>query len=159
MNHSTTLRTFFYSFLLLFMMSCGGGDDEPSLTEEEQRILDLVSTNGITWKATSVTFEGAPANGLDDFSVTLRSANTVKAYSSNDADPFLKPNGSWAFNNDNLNQIIFDNDEVNVYGITNINTSSTPATLTLTVNFIKQGGTAAGVQGADGTYVFNLEAQ
>jgi len=145
-------------FALSLMVSCGG-DDEPDLTPEEQRILDLVGTTGITWKATTVTLDGAPANGLDNFSITLRSANTIKSYSSVDSDPFLNPTGSWSFNGTNVDQLIFDEDDANIYGISNINSSANPATLTLTVNFTKGGGLAAGIQGADGTYVFNLEAQ
>lgn len=158
MNFKKTIYFLFCLVTLSLMVSCGG-DDEPDLTPEEQRILDLVGTFGITWKATTVTFDGAPANGLDNFSITLRSTNTIKAYSSVDSDPFLNPTGSWSFNGTNLDQIIFDGDEANIYGISNINSSTNPATLTLTVNFTKGGGLAAGVEGADGTYIFNLEAQ
>lgn len=158
MNYKKTFSFLFCLLTLSLMVSCGG-DDEPDLTPEEQRILDLTGTTGITWKATSVTFDGAPANGLDNFSITLRSTNTSKVYSSRDGDPFLNPTGSWSFNGTNLNQLIFDADDANIYAITNINSSTDPATLTMTVNFTKGGGLAAGVKGADGTYVFNLEAQ
>lgn len=149
------------AFAVILMFSCGGddggGDDTPQLTEEEQRILDLGGSTGITWVATSITQDGAPANGFDNFSLTLRGTASSKTYNSVDADPLLSSSGTWDFNGTNLNQIVFDGDSDNVYAISNLNTTATPATVTLTVNYTNPaGGVAAG---ANGTYVFNLQAQ
>lgn len=143
---------------VMFTLACGGGgDDGPGEpTAEEQRILDLAGTTGSTWIATSITQDGAPANGFDNFSLTMRSGTSL-TYSANNSTPLIAASGPWEFNNDNINQIIFNGDSDNVFNVSNLNTTNTPATVTLTVNFTNpNGGTAAG---ASGTYVFNLQAQ
>lgn len=145
--------------IVLTVFSCGGGgDDGPSLTPEEQRLVDLAGTSGVTWVATSVTFGGAPANGLENFSMTIRGNATSKTYTSTDGDPFFGASGTWDFNGNNINEVIFDGDNSNVYSIS-LNASATPPTLTMTVDYTRSGGVAAGVSGADGRYVFNLEKQ
>ena len=147
------------SLAVIASFSCG--DDEPDtpdpLTPEEQRLLDLGGSSGVTWVATSITQDGAPASGLENFSLTLRGTETSKTYSSTDASPFLSSTGTWDFNNGNIGQLVFDGDSDNVYAISNLNTEATPATVTLTVNYTNpSGGVAAG---QNGTYVFNLQAQ
>ena len=153
------LKTFFLILGLISLSviaSCGGGgDDTPDLTPEEQRLVDLAGTTGVTWKAVSVTFDGAPANGLDNFSVTFRGNATSKTYNSVDGDPFLGASGTWNFVGTNINQITFDNNTDNVYNLS-LNTSSSPSVLTMTVNYTSDGGTRAG---ASGTYVFTLQQQ
>lgn len=147
----------------LFSISAcgGGGDDEPELTPEEQRLLELAGSTGTRWTATSITFDGAPANSFDNFSLTLFGTDPTATltYNSTDGDPLLGSSGTWSFNGSNINQIIVDGNDNNVYNISNLNTSTTPSTMTLTVNFTSGGGVANGVSGTDGTYVFNLEAQ
>ncbi len=144
--------------MVAIVSSCGGGggDDTPDLTPEEQRILDLAGSTGTTWVATSVTFEDAPAVGFDNFSITLRGSATSQTYTSNSGDPVFRASGSWAFNNNNISQLIFDSNNNNIFQISNLNTASTPATVVLTVNFTSSGGVAFGT---DGVYVFNLQAQ
>lgn len=148
------------SLLTLFsfaVLSCGGGgDDSPTLTDEEQRLLDLGGTSGATWIATSITFGGAPATGFESFSLTLRGTATSQTYESVDGDPLFQANGTWDFNGANINELVFDGNTSNVFTISNLNTSATPATVTLTVNFTAQGGAAAGT---DGLYILNLQAQ
>lgn len=146
---------------MITALSCNGGDnggDDPvPLTAEEQRLLDLGGSTGVRWVATSITQDGAPANGLENFSITMRGTETSKTYTSTDASPFLSASGTWDFNGTNINQLIFDGDSDNVYSISNLNTTATPATVRLTVNYTNpSGGVAAG---QNGTYVFNLEAQ
>lgn len=137
--------------------SGGGGDDDPMLTDEQIRLRALAGTTGITWTATSITFDGAPADGFDNFSLTIRGTdNTAKTYTSIDGDPLFDASGTWAFNGTNINQLIFDGESDNVYSISNIDADATPATLTLTVNFTNPGSSAAGT---NGTYVLNMQAQ
>lgn len=148
----------FTAMALMFTLACGGGgDDGPTTpTAAEQRLLDLAGTSGVTWTAVSITQDGAPANGFDNFSLTLRSGTNM-TYSASNSTPLIAASGPWAFNNDNISQIIFNGDSDNVFNVSNLNTTATPATVTLTVNFTNpNGGTAAG---ASGTYVFNLQAQ
>ena len=138
--------------------SCGGdgGGGETPLTPAEERFIELAGTSGTRWVATSITQDGAPASGLDNFSITFRGTAEAKSYSSTDASPFLGASGTWDFNGTNLNQLIFDGDSDNVYAVSNLNTSTTPATVRLTVNYTNpSGGVAAG---QNGTYVFNLES-
>ena len=147
---------------LAVLTSCGGGDggdDTPQLTPEEQRIVDLAgSSSGITWATTSVTFDGASSNFFSDLRLTIRGSATSKTYLSTNGSPLWGANGTWDFNGTNLNEIIFDGDNGNVYTIS-LNTSATPSTLTMTVNYTASGGVAAGINGANGTYVFNMEEQ
>ena len=141
---------------LVLGLSCG--DDEPTPpTPEEQRLLDLGGSAGVTWAATSITQDGAPAQGLENFSITFRGTETSKTYSSTDASPFFVASGTWDFNNDNIGQLIFDGNSDNVYVISNLNTETTPATVTLTVNYTNPSGGV--ISGQSATYVFNLEAQ
>ncbi|MFY0591218.1 lipocalin family protein [Roseivirga sp.] len=158
------IRTKHYILSLLFiasfsLVSCGGGgDDTPDLTPEEQRLVDLVGTTGSTWEASSITFDGAPAEGFDNFSFTLRGTATSKSYTSIDGDPLFQASGTWDFNGDNLNELIFDGNTNNVFTLSNLNTTATPNTLRLTVDFTTPAGGAA--FGTDGLYVLSLvEAQ
>lgn len=144
------------SFSILSCGGGGGGDDTPTLTAEEQRLLDLGGTSGATWIATSITFDGAPATGFDNFSLTLRGTATSKSYTSIDGDPLFAASGTWGFNGTNINQLIFSGDESNIFTLSNIITTTTPATARLTVNFTSDGGAAAGTSGL---YVLNLQAQ
>ncbi len=155
-KHLITSLLAIAAFSLLFLSSCKNGSDDEPLTAEEQRLLDLGGSSGVTWVATSITFQGAPATGFDNFSVTMRGTETSKTYTSTDADPLLNASGSWDFNGTNINQLVFDEDSDNVYSISNLITEATPATLTLTVNYTEPGGT---IEGVNGTYVFNLQAQ
>ncbi len=137
-------------------LSCGGKDDTPALTAEEQRLLDLGGTSGVTWVATSITFDGAPATGFDNFSLTLRGTATSKTYTSVGGDPLFAASGTWGFNGTNINQLIFSDDDSNVFTLSNLVTTTTPATARLSVNFISDGGAAAGTSGL---YVLSLSAQ
>lgn len=141
-------------------LSCGGGggggDDTPTPTPAEQRLIDLGGSSGITWVPTSVTQDGAPANGFETFSITIRGTEASKTYSTTDSETLLSSSGTWDFNGTNLNQLIFDGDSDNVWVISNLNADATPATVTLTVNYTADGGAAAG---SSGTYVFNLQEQ
>ncbi|GAB5525691.1 MAG: hypothetical protein Roseis2KO_35630 [Roseivirga sp.] len=153
------LKNFLLAFMavtVMFTLACGGDDGPSEPTAEEQRIIDLAGTTGTTWTATSITQDGAPANGLDNFSITFRSGTSL-TYSASNSTPLIAASGPWEFNNGNISQIIFNGDSDNVFNVSNLNTTATPATMTLTVNFTNpNGGTAAG---ASGTYVFNLQAQ
>lgn len=153
------IKSYFFILSLISLSifsSCGGGgDDTPQLTEEEQRLVDLAGTSsGVTWLATSVTFDGAPTNGLDNFAVTFRANSVSKTYTSVDGDPFLAATGTWDFVGTNINQITFDGGD-NVYNLS-LNTSVDPSVLTMTVNYTSNGGVRAG---ASGTYIFTLEEQ
>jgi len=136
------------------ILACGGDDNAPP-TEEELRLIEIAgSGNGITWTATSVTFESLAVTFFDGMTLTLRTASTGETYSSTNADPVFGTNGTFAINPSNLNQITIDGNANNIFNITNLDSESTPATMTLTVNFTETGG---GIEGISGTYVFNLE--
>lgn len=158
------IRTKYYILSLLAILSfsvlsCGGGDDgdgTPALTAEEQRLVDLGGTSGSTWVATSITFDGAPATGFDSFSLTLRGTATSKTYTSIDGEPLFAASGIWGFNGTNINQLIFGGDDNNIFTLSNLVTTTTPATARLTVNFTSDGGAAAGTSGL---YVLSLRAQ
>lgn len=138
-------------------LSCGGGggDDTP-LTPEEQRLVDLAGNGGTTWTATSITFEGAPATGFDNFSLTLRGDASSKTYTAVDGDPVFGNSGTWDFNGTNINQVVIDGNSNNIFTISNLNTTATPNTVRISVNFTASGGAAAGT---NGLYVFNLQEQ
>ena len=165
------LKTLLLSLLAIFsfaLVSCGGGsgggDDTPEPTAEEQRILDLAGSSGSTWIATSVLFEGVQSDSFENFTLTLRGTLTGnKSYQSSNGTPVFNANGTWALSSTNINQITIDGNSDNVFTISNFNADASPATLTLTVNFTASGGGSAngvdGVEGTDGTYVFNLQAQ
>ena len=154
------------SFLLiaicaLTLSSCGGGgggDDTPALTAEEQRLLDLVGTTGVTYEATSITFENAPATGFDDFTLTLKGTASSKTYSTTDGEPVFKlTGGTWAFKGTSISEILIDGNANNTFVISSFN--ATAGTFTLTVDFVANGGVAAGTASTNGTYVFNLVKQ
>lgn len=145
----------FTAVAVMFSLACGGDDGPSEPTAEEQRIIDLAGDTGVTWTATSITQDGAPANGFDNFSLTFRTGASL-TYTANNSTPLIAASGPWEFNNGNLNQIIFNGDSDNVFNISNLNTTATPATVTLTVNFTNPNSGAAA--GASGTYVFNLQA-
>jgi len=155
-------KNYLLSLLVLVsfsIVSCGGGgggDDTPTLTPEEQRLVDLAGSSGTTWVATSITFDGAPATGFENFSLTLRGTVTSKTYTTADGDPLFGATGTWDFNGTNLNQIIVDGDTDNVFTVSNLVTTTTPNTVTLTVNFTADGGAAFGTSGL---YVLNLQEQ
>ena len=161
MNKIKNLTLVCLALAVMLALSCGGGsndDDGPApLTAEEQRLLDLGGSTGVTWIATSITQDGAPANGFDSFSLTIRGTLDSKTYNSTDADPLLNSSGTWDFDGTNISRIIFDADSDNVYVISNLQTAQAPATMTLTVNYTNPGGGTRA--GGNGTYVFNLRAQ
>lgn len=156
------IKSYFLALSLIslaILSSCGGKDDGPSLTPEEQQLVDLAGTStGVTWATTSVTFDGAPSDFFTDLTITFRGTATSKTYTSTNGTPLFNASGTWSFNGTNINQITFDGDTGNVYTIS-VNASATPATLVMTVNYTASGGVAAGVNGANGTYVFNMEKQ
>ena len=141
--------------------ACGGGDDEPGLTPEEERLLALAGTTGTRWTATAISFEGGPASGFDNFSLTLfgDDPDQTLTYTSIDGDPLFLSSGTWSFNGSNINELIVDEMDDNVFTIGNFNADNTPATMTLSVNFTAGGGVAAGVNGTDGLYVLELVAE
>lgn len=151
------MKKFKFLLLALFsisILSCGG-DDSPDPTPEELRLIEIAgSGNGITWSAASVTFEGSPSVNFDGMTLTLRTASAGETYSSTNGDPVFSSSGTFALNPSNLNQITIDGNSNNVFNITNLNSSASPATMTLTVNFTESGGT---IEGTNGTYVFNLQ--
>lgn len=157
MKTKLTIQLLTFCLLLSFSCGGGGGDDSPVPTAEELRLIDLAGTSGITWQASSITIDGSPISNTDAFSITLRgSVNDGKTYSSANASPLFNPTGTWDFYNNSLNQVVVDGDADHVYTITNLNTTTQPATMTLTVNYTGQGGVAAG---SGGLYTINLQAQ
>lgn len=155
-----SLFTLLILSLTFSITSCGGNDDEPGLTPEQERVLQLAGANGTVWNATSITFEGGPANGFDNFSLSLfgDDPNGTLTYNSNDGEPLFSSSGTWTLGN-SINQLIFDGDESNAFAISEFNADSNPSTMTLTVNFTANGGVANGISGTDGLYVLELEAQ
>lgn len=146
------------SMFTIVLFSCGGGGGTDPLTPEEQRLLDLAgSASGVTYTASSITFEGSPATGFENFRLTFQGTATSKTYSTVDGDPVFSASGSWAFNGTNINQIVIDNNTSNVFNISSFDASA--GTFTLTVNFVANGGVAAGTNSTNGTYVFNLVKQ
>ncbi|GEM_PF-6241677 len=158
MKQSKSLLLIFILLAFSALSSCGG-DDVPDLTPEEQRLVDLAGTeSGVTWATTSVTFDGAPSDFFGDLTITFRGTATSKTYTSTNGVPLFNASGTWAFSGTDIGKLVFDGDGGNIYSI-NVNSSATPATLTMTVNYTASGGVAAGVNGANGTYVFNMAQQ
>jgi len=143
---------------LATLTACGdggdGGDNTPELTAEEQRLVALAGTSGVTWVATSITFDGAPADGFTNFSITFRGNATSKTYTTVSGSPVFAASGTWDFNSGNLNELVFDGNSGNVFTLSSLNTVQ--GTVTMTVNFSSNGGAAFGTEGL---YVFNLEEQ
>jgi hypothetical protein len=139
-----------------FIGITGCGDDEPDKSPIDQRCEEIGGASGKTWTASSITFESAPAAGFDNFSLTLNCS--AKSYSATDGDPIFAATGTWDFNGGNVNELIFDGNEGNIFTISGLNTSSSPQTMTLTVDYIAPGGVANGVAGTDGRWIFNLES-
>lgn len=156
MLKTKTLSLLAIAMVSIIMFSCKGKGEDP-LTPEEQRLIDLAGSTGVTYTASSITFEGSPATGFDSFSLTLRGNETSKTYSTVDGDPVFSASGTWDFNGTNVNQIVIDNNTSNVFNISNFDASA--GTFTLTVNFVSNGGVAAGTNSTNGTYVFNLVKQ
>ena len=157
----STLNLFFLAVTLVAVSACGGsggGDDTPPLTPQEEAALDIAGASGTRWTATSISFDGAPANGFDNFSLTLRGTdpNGSLTYSSVSGDPIFNSSGSWSFNGTSTTQFIIDGNSTNVFTISGLTANEN---MTLTVNFTSGGGVAAGTTGTDGTYVFTLVAQ
>lgn len=155
-----TLLTLVMVAMALTITACGGGGgDEPQLTPEEERLLALAGSTGTTWNAVSVTFAGAPDDRFDNFSLTLRGTDpeATLSYTSQNGAPVFQSSGTWILTSTTTIEI--DGNSSNVFNINSLNTNTTPATMTLSVNFTSGGGVAAGTSGTDGQYVFNLEAQ
>ncbi len=138
---------------LVFLQACGGGSTPP--TPEEQRLIDLaLGPTGVVWNMTSVTFEGSPSTDFIGMTLTLRLGDPTNAYATTNGDPVFGSTGTWALNGTSLTEVILDGNADNVFVISNFDPESTPATLTLTVNWTDPGGT---IEGTNGTYVFNFE--
>ena len=102
-NNALRLVNYLLMVACLFTLySCpdNGGGGTPTPTVEEERIEVLTGNSSKIWRTSSITFEGAPATGFDNFSLTLASNKT---YSSTDGDPLFNTSGSWDFNGSNLN--------------------------------------------------------
>jgi hypothetical protein len=159
MNEMKHLLAFGLMALLAFVfISCGGGGENggdtpgPQPTPEQQQTERLAGTSNKTWRATSITLNGAPAQNYntDNFRLTFtsnRNNNTVAG------DPIWICSGSRAFHQDNINRIIFDNDQNVIANISNLNTQGTQ--MTLTIDF-ELGGSNSRVDAINGTYVFTL---
>lgn len=141
----------------LFAACAGGGDDNggdptPQPTPEQQRVTQLAGTANKTWRATSITLNGAPAQNYNTATFSL-SFTTTRTYSTQAGDPIFRPSGAWNFRDGNLNQLIFDNDPNVVANISNLNTQGTQ--MTLTIDFQLRSSSAR-VDAINGTYVFTL---
>ena len=156
MYRTKNVSLLFVLLLSIIVASCKNGDDSPP-TPEEQRLIDLAGTTGVTYEATSVTFGGTPDPRFENFTLTLRASATSQTYTTTNGSPVFRASGSWTFNDNNINQILIDGNSNNIFVVSAFNASA--GTFTLTVNFVAAGGVAAGVNGTNGTYVFNLQKQ
>ncbi len=132
----------------------GGGDPDPQPTPEQQQTAKIAGTNSKTWRASTITLNGAPAQNYNTqtFSITF---TTAKNYNTNAGDPIFRASGSWNYQNDNLNSLIFDNDQNVVARVSNLNSQGTQ--MTLTIDFELQSA-GSRVEAINGTYVFTLVA-
>lgn len=155
------LNVWFMAVALFALAACGGGGDgdgggnpDPQPTPEQQQTAKIAGTNSKTWRASAITLNGAPAQNYDTqtFSVTF---TTAKNYSTSAGDPIFRASGSWNYQNDNLNSLIFDNDQNVVATVSNLNAQGTQ--MTLTIDFELQSA-GSRVEAINGTYVFNLVA-
>lgn len=151
--------------LLLFLIcsigiitSCGGGgsdepDPEPQPTAEELQVAKIAGTSAKTWTATAITFNGAPSVTYNDpsaFTITFR---TAKSYNTNTGSPVFQSSGNWAFNNGNLNSLIFDASQNKIASISGLNSAGTQMTLTIDFELANTGGR---IEAINGRYVFTL---
>ena len=155
-------NTYFLFLLLLsigFISACGGGggstdpNPEPQPTAEELQIAKIAGTSSKTWTATAITFNGAPSATYANpsaFSITFRTANT---YSTNAGAPVFQSSGNWAFNNNNLNSLIFDSNQNTIASISGLNTAGTQMTLTIDFELENAGGR---IEAINGRYIFTL---
>ena len=99
----------------------------------------------MTWVATSIAFDGRrPQTDLTILHLPLLDQPHLK-HSTVGGAPVFGANGTWDFNNGNLNQIVIDGNSDNVFTISGLNTVLSPARVTITVNFTTPtGGVAAG---------------
>lgn len=139
----------FISGLILFS-GCKKNDDDPGLTPEQEQTEKLTQT----WVPGTVTFDGAPAPGFQDFSITFNSGNT---YTAANGYPVFKNTGSWTFKqengNVNINTIVLDNNPALELRITSLTETAFNSNITLS------GSANARTAGLDGTYTFNLVRQ
>ncbi len=156
-------KTNWLNFIILLLSvaifsSCGGGgssdpDPEPQPTAEELQIAKIAGTSAKTWTATAITFNGAPSETYNDpsaFSITFR---TAKTYSTNTGSPVFQSSGNWAFNNGNLNSLIFDSNQNTIATVSGLNSAGTQMTLTIDFELASTGGR---IEAINGRYVFTL---
>lgn len=159
MNKIKQLAFLLVAFTSFALLSCGGGggggDDTPQLTEEEQRLLDLAGTTGITYEAVSVTRDSETNNEYDDFTLFLKTGTSSNTYTTTDGDPIFDASGTWSVSSSNINQVTISRGS-STFPATMSNFNAAAGTFTLTINYTAQGGAAAGLSG---TYVFNMEKQ
>ena len=137
-------------------LACGGDDNGGGLTDEQQRLLDLAGTTGVTWTNSTVTFEGQPLTSFEGSTITLTVSGTSGSYTSTGewVDLLGSSSGTWGLATGNINQIIFNGDLDNVFNISNFSTTGNPSA-TLTVNYTSN---SSGASGTSGTYVISITA-
>ncbi|CAN5122750.1 hypothetical protein BH23BAC1_BH23BAC1_31160 [soil metagenome] len=139
----------FISGLILFS-GCKKNDDDPGISDEQRQIERLAHT----WVPGTITFEGAPAPGFQNFTITF---NTGNSYTAQNGYPVFKNSGSWAFKqeggNINVQTIVLDNNPALELRITSLTETNFNSNITLS------GSANARTMGLDGTYAFNLVRQ
>lgn len=139
----------FISGFILFS-GCKKNDDDPGIPPEQVQTELLTGT----WVPGTVTFDGAPAPGFQNFSITFNGGNT---YTAQNGYPVFKNSGAWAFKQDggtvNIQTIVLDNNPALELRITTLTATNFNSNITLS------GSANARTMGLDGTYTFNLVKQ
>jgi hypothetical protein len=154
------LNVWFLAVAMFVITACGGdsgnggGDPDPQPTPEQLQTAKIAGTNSKTWRASSISLNGAPAQNYDtqNFSITF---TTSKNYTTTAGDPVFQASGSWNYQTGNLNSLIFDNDQNAVATLSNLNSQGTQMTLTIDFELASAGSR---VEAINGTYVFTLVA-
>jgi hypothetical protein len=135
---------------LIIFTGCKKNDDDPGVSPEQEQIERLSQT----WVPGTVTFDGAPAPGFQDFVLTFNTGNT---YTAQNGYPVFKNSGAWAFKQEggmvNIQTIILDNNPALELRITSLTETNFNSNITLS------GSANARTTGLDGTYTFNLVRQ
>jgi hypothetical protein len=135
--------------LLILLLSIVGAckDDDESLTPEQKRVKELSST----WRATSVMLNASPADGYNDFLLTLTGTLDYSVSGGPGSLPF-PPSGNWELGADITNQIIIASGNENIAAEYTLDGEN----LIIQLNYTGNGFPNSRISGLTGSWAFNF---